>query len=94
MNVKNYKKGALDSQMIKFTSCLPIVGGSLRELRLLPPLKLVTMILLKVALNTENQSPVSIRHTGKTRQKSALKIRKIISSILANQKLKDVRQGY
>ena len=28
----NYKKGALDSQpqVIKFTSCLPMVGGSLR----------------------------------------------------------------
>jgi hypothetical protein len=36
----NYKKkGALDSQpqVIKFTSCLPMVGGSLRVLRLLPP---------------------------------------------------------
>ena len=49
----NYKKGALDSQpqVIKFTSCLPMVGGSLR---LPPPLKLVAMtiaeILLKVAL--------------------------------------------
>jgi len=34
----NYKKGALDSQpqVIKFTSYLPMVGGSLR---LLPPLK-------------------------------------------------------
>jgi hypothetical protein len=32
----NYKKGALDSQpqVIKFTSCLPMVGGSLRVLRL------------------------------------------------------------
>jgi len=42
----NYKKGALDSQpqVIKFTSCLPVVGGSLRVLRLLPPLKLVAMI--------------------------------------------------
>jgi hypothetical protein len=39
----NYKKGALDSQVIKFASCLPMVGGSLRALRLLPPLKLVTM---------------------------------------------------
>jgi hypothetical protein len=40
------KKGALDSQpqVIKFTSCLPMVGGSLRVLRLLPPLKLVAMI--------------------------------------------------
>jgi hypothetical protein len=52
----NYKKGALDSQaqVIKFTSCLPMVGGSLRVLRLLPPLKLVANdiaeILLKVAL--------------------------------------------
>jgi hypothetical protein len=42
----NYKKGALDSQphVIKFTSCLPMVGGSLRVLRLLPPLKLVDII--------------------------------------------------
>jgi hypothetical protein len=30
-----------------------MVGGSLRLLRFLPPLKLVTMILLKVALNTK-----------------------------------------
>jgi len=42
----NYQKGALDSQpqVIKLTSCLPIVGGSLRVLRLLPPLKLIAMI--------------------------------------------------
>jgi len=42
----NYKKGALDSQpqVITFTSCLSMVGGSLGVLRLLPPLKLVTMI--------------------------------------------------
>ena len=42
----NYKKGALDSQpqVIKFTSCLPRVGGSLQVLRLPPPLKLVPMI--------------------------------------------------
>ena len=41
-----YKKGALDSQpqVIKFTCRLPMVGGSLRVLRLLPPLKLVAMI--------------------------------------------------
>jgi hypothetical protein len=34
------KKSALDSQLhvIKFTSCLPMVGGSLRVLRLPPPL--------------------------------------------------------
>ena len=29
---------------IKFTSCLPMVGGSLQVLRLLPRLKLVAMI--------------------------------------------------
>ena len=42
----DYKKGALDSQpqMITFTSYLPMVGGSLRVLRLSPPLKLVAMI--------------------------------------------------
>ena len=42
----NYKKGSMDSQpqVIKFTSCLPMEGGSLRVLRLLPPLKLVAMI--------------------------------------------------
>jgi hypothetical protein len=42
----NYKKGALYSQpqVIKFTSCLPMVGGSLWLLRLPPPLKLVAMI--------------------------------------------------
>jgi hypothetical protein len=43
----NYqKKGALDSQpqVIKLTSCLPMVGGSLRVLRLPPPLKPVAMI--------------------------------------------------
>jgi hypothetical protein len=41
----NYKKGALDlqPQVIKFTSSLPRVGGSLRVLRLPPPLKLVTI---------------------------------------------------
>ena len=36
--------------------CLPMVGGSHRVLQLLPSLKLVAMILLKVALNTINQS--------------------------------------
>jgi hypothetical protein len=42
----NYKKGALDSppQVIQFTSCLPMVSGSLRVLRILPPLKLVVLI--------------------------------------------------
>ena len=43
------QKCALDSQpqVIKFTSCLPMVGGSPRELWLPPPLKLVAMIQLK-----------------------------------------------
>jgi len=37
---------SLDSQpqVIKFTSCLPMVGGSLWILWLLPPVKLVAMI--------------------------------------------------
>ena len=38
----------LVAQVIKFTSYLPMVGGSHRVLRLLPP--------LKVALNTKNQN--------------------------------------
>jgi hypothetical protein len=46
MTFVDYKKGALDSQpqVIKFTSCLPMVGGSRQVLRLHPPLKLVAMI--------------------------------------------------
>jgi hypothetical protein len=57
---ENYKKGSirLAAQVIKFTSCLPMVGDSLRVLRLLPPLKLVTMILLKVALNTNKSNQI------------------------------------
>jgi hypothetical protein len=53
----NYKKGALDSQpqVISFT----MVDGSLRVLRLIPPLKTgrhdIAEILLKVALSTINQ---------------------------------------
>ena len=40
------QKGALDSQpqVIKITSCLPMIGGSLRVLRFLSPLILVAMI--------------------------------------------------
>ena len=40
------QKGALDTQpqVIQFTSCLPLVGGLLCVLRLLPPLKLVVII--------------------------------------------------
>ena len=43
---KCFLKVALDSQpqVIKLTSCLPIVGDSLRVLRLPPPLKLIAMI--------------------------------------------------
>ena len=51
------QKGCNDSQpqVLKFTSCLPMVGSSLRVLRLLPPLKLhgrhdIAEIFLKVAL--------------------------------------------
>ena len=42
----NYKKGALvlQPQVIMFTFCLPMIGGYLRLLWLLPPLKMVTMI--------------------------------------------------
>jgi hypothetical protein len=42
-NFQITKKGALDSQpqVIKFTICLPMVGGSLG---VLPPLKLVAMV--------------------------------------------------
>jgi len=39
----NYKK-RVQQQVIKFTSYLPMTGGFLRVLHLLPPLKLVAMI--------------------------------------------------
>jgi hypothetical protein len=39
-----WTKLTIKPQVIKFTSCLPMVGGSLRVLWLLPPLKLVTII--------------------------------------------------
>jgi hypothetical protein len=46
--------------VITFTSCLPMVRGSLRVLRLLPPLKLVAIWyswnIAERALNTINQS--------------------------------------
>jgi len=59
----NYKKGALDSQpqVIKFTSCLRMVGGSLRVLRFPPPLKLVAMIYLKYCWNQINQCKKSLK---------------------------------
>jgi hypothetical protein len=51
----SYKKGALDSQpqVIKFTSCLPMVGGSLRVSSTTKTGHHdIAEILLKVALNT------------------------------------------
>ena len=59
----NYKKGALDSQpqVEKLTSCLSMVGGSLRVLRLLPPLKLVAMISMKYCRNTNNIVKLKIK---------------------------------
>ena len=63
----------LQSQVIKLTSCLPMVGGSLR---LLPPLKLVAMIQLKVALNTKNQINQSFFIScGRSKQKTNSKYR-------------------
>ena len=62
---KLQKKDELDSQpqVIKITSCLRMVGGSLRILRLLPPLKTgrhdIVEMLLKRALSTTNQSFIS-----------------------------------
>ena len=55
----NYKKGELDSQP-QVSSCLPMVGGSLRVLKTSSTTKTghrdITEILLKVALkNTINQ---------------------------------------
>ena len=54
----NYKKGALDSQpqVIKFTNCLPMVGGSLASSTIKTGRHVIAEILLKVALNTINQS--------------------------------------
>ena len=45
---KLQKKNVLDSQLqvINFTSCLPMVGGSLRILQHPPPLTLIAMIQL------------------------------------------------
>jgi hypothetical protein len=51
----NSKKGTLYSQpQVKtLTSCLPMVGGALWLIRLLPPPKLVVMILLKHSVHGE-----------------------------------------
>jgi hypothetical protein len=56
---KLQKKGALDSQpqVIKFTSCLPMVCGSLQASSTTKTGRHdISEILLKVALNTKNQS--------------------------------------
>jgi hypothetical protein len=52
-NFVNYKNGCtpLAAQVIKFTSCLPMVGGSLQVLQFLPPLKLFAMINVKIDQN-------------------------------------------
>ena len=61
----NSKKGALNSQpqVIKFTSCLPMVGGSLPSTPASSTTKTgcqeIAEILLKVALNTKNQSSIN-----------------------------------
>ena len=64
------KKGALDSQAqeIKFTSCLPMVGGSLRALQLLSSTTKtgrhdIAEILLKVAL--KHQKSIKSNHEHK-----------------------------
>ena len=57
----NYKKGALNSQsqVIKFTSCLPMVGGFSPGTPASSTTKTgrhdIAEVLLKVALNTINQ---------------------------------------
>jgi hypothetical protein len=60
---KLQKKSALDSppQMIKFTSYLPMVGGSLASSTTKTGRHDIAEILLKVALNTKNQSIYYIR---------------------------------
>ena len=57
----NYKKVELDSQpqVIKFTSCLPMVGGTPASFTTKTGRHDIAVILLKVALNTKqsiNQS--------------------------------------
>jgi hypothetical protein len=58
----------LHPQVIKFTSCLSMVGGSLRVLQLLPPLKLVAIIKLKYfwkwrknTINLIESNPLKLR---------------------------------
>ena len=51
------KKDALDSQpqVMKFTSCLLMVGGSLRVFRLLPPLKTGRHDIAESGIKHQNQ---------------------------------------
>ena len=77
----NYKKGILDSQpqVIKFTSCLRMVGGSLRVLRILPPLTLVAMIQLKYCVKhnksiNQTSSVVNSNPTQYQKQRYAIKL--------------------
>ena len=51
----DYKKGALESQVIEFTSCLPMVGGSPASSTTNTGRHEIAEVLLKVALNTKNQ---------------------------------------
>jgi hypothetical protein len=66
--VAKLQKSAIDShpQVIKLTSCLPMVGGSLRVLRLLPPLKLVAMI---VCLVTEQHVELDLSSANSWKRK-------------------------
>ena len=65
--------------MIKFTSCLPMVSGSLWVLQLLPPLKRVAMILLKVALNTINQIKSHLSQVIKSQNKIIYTVVKVLN---------------
>ena len=78
----NYKKGALDSQLqvIKFTSCLPMVGGSLLVLPASSTTKTghhdIAEILLKVALKHQKKSNQSCHDIAEILLKVALKHKK------------------
>ena len=53
----NYKKGVLDSQEIKFTSCLTMAGGSPAASTTKTGRHDIAKILLKVALSTKKSKP-------------------------------------
>jgi len=76
----------LAAQVIKLTSCLPMVGGSLWVLRLLPPLKLVVIICSPISTKQgkfkrrwSTISPISTKQ-GKLKQRWS-----VISPILTKQ---------